>query len=101
MISSSLQIVDIQRPVEVPQEGLLCDILWSDPDKVFMLLLTYIIRLLNISAASCYCLSCLYIYILYEILDCIDTYVAMSTLNAFIDAILKYRLKDYLKVHTH
>ena len=98
MISSSLQIVDIQRPVEVPQEGLLCDILWSDPDKVFMLLLT---RLLNISAASCYCLSCLYIYILYEILDCIDTYVAMSTLNAFIDAILKYRLKDYLKVHTH
>ena len=48
MISSSLQIVDIQRPVEVPQEGLLCDILWSDPDKVFMLLLTYIIRLLGI-----------------------------------------------------
>ena len=48
MISSSLKIVDIQRPVEVPQEGLLCDILWSDPDKVFMLLLTYIIRLLGI-----------------------------------------------------
>ena len=59
MISSSLQIVDIQRPVEVPQEGLLCDILWSDPDKVFMLLFT-IIRLLNMSAASCYCHSCLY-----------------------------------------
>ena len=33
-IISSLQIVDIQRPIEVPQEGLLCDILWSDPDKV-------------------------------------------------------------------
>lgn len=29
-----LQIVDIHRPIEVPQQGLLCDILWSDPDKV-------------------------------------------------------------------
>ena len=29
-----LQILDIQRPVEVPQEGILCDILWSDPSKV-------------------------------------------------------------------
>ena len=29
----SFQIVEIQRPVEVPQQGLLCDILWSDPDK--------------------------------------------------------------------
>ena len=30
------QIIDIQRPVEVPQQGLLCDILWSDPDRVRM-----------------------------------------------------------------
>ena len=73
MISSSLQIVDIQRPVEVPQEGLLCDILWSDPDKVFMLLLTYIIRLLNISAARLLLLPFLSLHILYEILDCTDT----------------------------
>lgn len=26
-------IIDIQRPIEVPQQGLLCDILWSDPDR--------------------------------------------------------------------
>ena len=32
------QIVDIQRPVEVPQEGLLCDILWSDPDRVITII---------------------------------------------------------------
>ena len=32
------QIVDIQRPIEVPQEGLLCDILWSDPDRVITII---------------------------------------------------------------
>jgi serine/threonine-protein phosphatase PP1 catalytic subunit len=26
------QIRDIERPVEVPEEGLLCDLLWADPD---------------------------------------------------------------------
>ena len=26
------QIMDIQRPTDVPDEGLLCDLLWSDPD---------------------------------------------------------------------
>ena len=25
------QISEIERPVQVPEEGLLCDILWSDP----------------------------------------------------------------------
>lgn len=25
-------ITNIKRPVEVPDQGLLCDILWSDPD---------------------------------------------------------------------
>ena len=72
MISSSLQIVDIQRPVEVPQEGLLCDILWSDPDKVFYVT-SYFIRLLNISAARLLLLPILSLHILYEILDCTDT----------------------------
>ena len=33
----SPQIIDIQRPIEVPQQGLLCDILWSDPDRVSLL----------------------------------------------------------------
>jgi len=28
------QIGEIQRPIEVPQHGLLCDILWSDPERV-------------------------------------------------------------------
>ena len=43
-IISSLQIVDIQRPIEVPQEGLLCDILWSDPDKVCMYIISYLLQ---------------------------------------------------------
>lgn len=26
------QIMEIQRPIDVPDSGLLCDLLWSDPD---------------------------------------------------------------------
>jgi serine/threonine-protein phosphatase PP1 catalytic subunit len=32
-LTSLEQIVNINRPVEVPDTGLLCDILWSDPDN--------------------------------------------------------------------
>lgn len=27
------QILDIPRPIDVPDEGLLCDLLWSDPES--------------------------------------------------------------------
>jgi Calcineurin-like phosphoesterase len=26
------QVLDIPRPIDVPDEGLLCDLLWSDPE---------------------------------------------------------------------
>lgn len=31
-LESLQQIIDIQRPTDVPDEGLLCDLLWADPD---------------------------------------------------------------------
>jgi serine/threonine-protein phosphatase PP1 catalytic subunit len=32
-LSSIEQIRKIMRPTDVPDVGLLCDLLWSDPDK--------------------------------------------------------------------
>ena len=32
-LSSISMISDIQRPCDVPDKGLLCDLLWSDPDR--------------------------------------------------------------------
>lgn len=30
------QVFDIPRPTDVPDEGLLCDLLWADPDQNVM-----------------------------------------------------------------
>ena len=35
-LQSMEQIRRIMRPTDVPDQGLLCDLLWSDPDKVHM-----------------------------------------------------------------
>lgn len=32
-LNSLDQINEIMRPTDVPDQGLLCDLLWSDPDK--------------------------------------------------------------------
>ena len=32
--ATDLQIRTLHRPADVAEEGLLCDILWSDPDEV-------------------------------------------------------------------
>ena len=32
-MSNFEQIKAIQRPTDVPDQGLLCDLLWADPDK--------------------------------------------------------------------
>lgn len=34
-LQSMEQIRRLMRPTDVPDQGLLCDLLWSDPDKVF------------------------------------------------------------------
>jgi serine/threonine-protein phosphatase PP1 catalytic subunit len=36
-LQSMEQIRRIMRPTDVPDQGLLCDLLWSDPDKVLQI----------------------------------------------------------------
>jgi len=44
-LQSMEQIRRIMRPTDVPDQGLLCDLLWSDPDKVIILYyLIFILR---------------------------------------------------------
>jgi serine/threonine-protein phosphatase PP1 catalytic subunit len=35
-LNSLEEIKDIMRPTDVPDTGLLCDLLWADPDKDIM-----------------------------------------------------------------
>ena len=35
-LSDLNKINEIRRPCDVPDEGLLCDLLWSDPDREFL-----------------------------------------------------------------
>lgn len=39
-LQSMEQIRRIMRPTDVPDQGLLCDLLWSDPDKVIIFVLS-------------------------------------------------------------
>ena len=32
-LTSLEQINEVQRPTDIPDTGMLCDLLWSDPDK--------------------------------------------------------------------
>lgn len=34
-----LQLREIERPLDVPDRGLVCDLLWSDPDEVSCMLI--------------------------------------------------------------
>lgn len=41
-LQSMEQIRRIMRPTDVPDQGLLCDLLWSDPDKVIIFYYLYL-----------------------------------------------------------
>lgn len=51
-LQSMEQIRRIMRPTDVPDQGLLCDLLWSDPDKVFIIILTVITLILYSSFST-------------------------------------------------
>lgn len=46
-LQSMEQIRRLMRPTDVPDQGLLCDLLWSDPDKVLYLFRFFIVITLN------------------------------------------------------
>lgn len=53
-LQSMEQIRRIMRPTDVPDQGLLCDLLWSDPDKV-SLWAKYVSELANLITISPFC----------------------------------------------
>lgn len=42
------QIRRISRPTDIPDEGLICDLVWSDPDKVISLIVRRMLRMQRI-----------------------------------------------------
>ena len=60
-ISSLQQIADLNRPSDVPDVGLMCDLLWSDPDTTVSVSDLYVFWTKNI-VSCCDIWLCVIIY---------------------------------------
>jgi serine/threonine-protein phosphatase PP1 catalytic subunit len=63
-LSQMEQIANIARPCDVPDTGLLCDILWADPDPSITVRLHWNFEI----ELCCHCLSTQIIFLLYFII---------------------------------